>query len=279
MKFLLGLFVFFLVATNVFGQRDSWVGAGFFQIGFQGGKTEYEKMFYQMEPYYGNPYTGHPSDTNALSGESKAKEFSFNMQFLGTHALFTFGMGYAGKRALPGGLYSREYNLFNTRLAFGGYFGKYVGLYLGAQYNYNIVEFQGSLNSQQYPNYQFTQILGGNQRGLGAHLVLPLGEHLMIRGSYMYDWIFREHKRFKGLAKTPEVEIVVPFDEDKTFGFTFRVSMPKREMYDTYNPDEPQLGFVPGTTFNSMYYQFSLILPASIFGSYSQTYTTVRVVE
>jgi hypothetical protein len=122
---------------------------------------------------------------------------------------------------------------------------------------------------------KYFEKLGGNQRGIGLNLVVPIGEKLLVRAGYYYEWIFREKKAYKGIAKTPELELYLPLDDDHTFGFSLKVSAPKRRMYDNFSANAPA-SYQPGVNFNSFLWEASISIPMP---SASTTTYVITVVE
>ena len=123
------------------------------------------------------------------------------------------------------------------RVAFGGTIAKYFGLYVGGQYMYSTLNTKGNDN--------FVTI-GGNQRGAGAHLMFSKGPFL-LRYSYMYDWIRREKRAYKGIATTHETSLAFNFG-DSGVGLIARAGFRTRKMdahYGEYDEATREYGFVP----------------------------------
>lgn len=114
-----------------------------------------------------------------------------------------------------------------TRVAFGGIVAKYFGVYVGGQYMYSELRTSGEYGIGG---------IGGNQRGFGGHLLFSKGI-VLVRYSYMYDWIRRDKKTFKGTAQTHEASLSVNFGDSgmglvARAGFRTRVMDPITGMYN-----------------------------------------------
>jgi hypothetical protein len=154
------------------------------------------------------------------------------------------------------------------RVAFGGTIAKYFGLYVGGQYMYS------TINTKD--NDQFVTI-GGNQRGAGAHAFFAKGPFL-ARYSYMYDWIRREKRTFKGIAITHEVSLAFNFGESGV-GLIARAGIRTRKMdanYGEYDEATRSFGFMPSFQSVDKYLTFGIFAGGLFSGV---TYTTVKVAK
>lgn len=112
------------------------------------------------------------------------------------------------------------------RLAFGLPITKNLAIYAGGQYRYAVIS---SLDVGDGN----TVHVGGNQRGAGGHLVYGTN-HFLLRYSYMYDWIRRNKRYYKGHAITHEISLAIPFSQEAAVGLMIRAAHRFREMEDGY---------------------------------------------
>lgn len=117
--------------------------------------------------------------------------------------------------------------LLPVQLAFGTNIGKYVGVYLGGQYQYTTFGITYPNNvSNDRPIY-----IGGNQRGAGIH-VMGAYKFLHFRYSYMHDWI-RAAQTFTGMSYTHEFVAHVGLSR---MGVFFKINDTFKEMDGGYFP-------------------------------------------
>lgn len=275
MKKIICLFVFaFPFMSNA--QWDKNGGIIFCKWGYQGGKTTVNNYFYETNPATYTGLTTSPVITASKEVKYSNKALFCEIEMVQRRMIFGMRFGFGLKKTVPDvqGFKSTDATYFNAYFGYGFNVKKYLSIIPTLRYNYSVFAQEGSPTLPNGTSHYFAK-LGGNQRGLGLNVVVPVGERLLIRAGYYYEWIFRENKQYKGLAKTPEVELYLPFDDDHTFGLALKMAMPNRVMYNNFSLNSPDL-FQPETTFNSFIWEASLSIPIP---SASTTTYVITVVE
>jgi hypothetical protein len=236
------------IVNSFSAQIQVWQGVDLGRLGYRHNLFTFNTTVYEPRQLVDNNtsaqminYTG-PSETIKLS----SLDFSFEVYGKNAYVFFDGSMipnliqGLAFKKKLeektklPSGAVFDIAEFIPTRLAFGGMFAKYFGIYVGGQYMYSVVLTD-----------KIDQI-GGNQRGVGGHF-LAGSSLFLFRYSYMYDWIRREKKQFKGIATTHEFSLHVPFG-DAGAGIVARTGFRVRKMdaiYGNISADSPLPEYKP----------------------------------
>lgn len=199
------------------------------------------------------------------------------------HNVLTFGMMAAGGRVffdMNGGFpvtkKDKIGNTFNTKLAFGGYVGKTIGVMVGGHYNY--ISYGAPVVPPPYKTSMEGKA-GWNQRGVGAHLLLnPSGEEdgrMLLRLSLMKDWLRRDAKKYKGSGFTPEAALYLTFDDERSFGLQFTATY-SALAWDAYKNGNNES--VPENKISSFVFNMGLIFPLSACGSASSGGRTIITV-
>ncbi|HLP14454.1 MAG TPA: hypothetical protein VK177_21165 [Flavobacteriales bacterium] len=268
------LFVGMLLATATFAnaQWDKNGGIIFCKWGYSGGSTKLGNYLYETNPNDYSSLTQEPTVIASRDVKYKNKAIFCEIETIQKNLIFgmRFGFGFQKQGETPG-FRSQDATWFNTTFGYGFHVKGKFSIIPTLRYNWNVFFQKGypegqvdltpeTVNASGYTETRSYGTLGGNQRGLGLNFVLPIGEKMILRGGYYYEWIFREKKQYKGLAKTPEIEFYLPFDDDHTFGFAFKIAMPNRKMYSTWTPDNTSI-YQPETTMKSFIWEASLSIP------------------
>lgn len=242
-------------------QWDKNGGIIFMKWGYQGGSTKVDNYFYETNPSDINNLTAAPQLLMSKDVKYKNKAIFLEVETVQKNLIFGMRFGYGLKTSVPGmaGFTMRDATYFNAYFGYGFRIKEYFSIIPTLRYNWSFASQEGSPVMPTGTSKYFTT-LGGNQRGIGINGVLPLGERILIRAGYYYEWIFRQKKAYKGLAMTPEVECYVPFDDDHTFGLSLKVSMPNRRMYDNFSLNNTSV-YEPAVKFNSFTWEASLSIP------------------
>lgn len=272
------LLIFFVItAATANAQWDKFNGLVYMKWGFQGGSSKIDNYFYETNPSTLGGQTTTPTVTASKGMDYKNKAIFMEIEAIKKNLIFGMRFGYGLKRMVSGvsNLHTRETTGFNCTFGYGFSIAKRISFIPTVRYNWYLFNAEGSPTTPvDMPKY-FSKI-GGNQRGFGLNVLLPFGEHILLRGGYYYEWIFRESKSQKGLATTPEVELYIPLDDDHIFGFAFKIAMPNRKMYESYNPDNTS-AYSPATSIKSFLWEASFSIPLT--GSSTSQIVTVTVVE
>lgn len=270
--------VFTLVFLGASAQWDKNGGIIFLKWGYQGGSTKVDNYFYETNPtdVSSGLVTQQPTMTYSQEVKYKNKALFAEVETVQRRLIFGMRFGFGLKTTVPGlaGFTMRDATYFNAYFGYGFNVKTWFSIIPTLRYNWSFAEQQGSPTLPAGTSKYFAT-LGGNQRGLGLNAVVPVGEKLLVRAGYYYEWIFRAKKAYKGLALTPEVELYYPFDDDHTFGLAFKVAMPNRKMYDNYNANSPQT-YQPETSFKSFIWEASISIPLP---SASTTTYVITVVD
>ncbi|SDK27439.1 hypothetical protein SAMN05421823_102322 [Catalinimonas alkaloidigena] len=198
-------------------QVSNWYGVDLGRIGYR--PFHVETNLYKYYAYGYGEYE--PGDT------LKVGTIDMSFEIFNKHTYFFTDLSILPNAIInpsPGKGYDMA-EAFPTRLAFGTPLGNYINVYVGGQWMYSVIEsFEGNNPSNGYP-----LIVGGNQRGAGAHFITGYrGFHL--RYSYMYDWIRRTKRAYKGIAQTHEFSLAVSPFKGSPIGFITRAGFRSREM-------------------------------------------------
>jgi hypothetical protein len=267
---------FVMATVTATAQWDKNGGIIFLKWGYQGGSTKVDNFFYQTNPSDYSNLTQSPQLTNAVGIKYQNKAIFMEMETVQKNLMFGFRLGYGLKKSVPNqpGFIMRDATYLNAFFGYGFHIKQYFSLIPTLRYNWSLAMQEGSPTLPAGTNKYFSK-LGGNQRGFGLNLVVPVGEKLLIRAGYYYEWIFREKKVYKGIAKTPELELYLPLDDDHTFGFSLKISTPRRKMLDNFNANAPA-SYQPTVNFNSFLWEASISVPLP---SASTTNYVITVME
>lgn len=208
------------------------------------------------------------NSNNGAAYEQKRKYniATFNLMAAGGHAFWDMNFGLPVKKSDKIG------NVFNTKLAFGGYLGKRLGIMVGGQYNYITIP------DLALPSPYVSSLEGAktwNQRGIGAHLLLnPSGEEdgkLLLRFSLMNEWLRRDKKKYKGDGGTFEGALYWT-DPERSIGLQLVATFSNLK-WDSYQDSSNKT--VPENKVNVFNCAATLILPLSACGGASSTRTTI----
>jgi hypothetical protein len=265
------MIMLFGAGTVANAQWDKNGGIIFCKWGYSGGSTNISNYLYETNP---SDYSSIKTEPQVIASQDvkyKNKAVFCEIETIQKNLIFgmRFGWGIKKQGDTPG-FRSQDATWFNTTFGYGFHIKGKFSIIPTLRYNWNVffqkgnpetqANLTGATNPTGYSTTKDYSILGGNQRGLGLNFVLPLGEKIILRGGYYYEWIFRDHKQYKGIAKTPEIEFYLPFDDDHTFGFAFKVALPNRTIYSTWTPDKPTI-YQPQTTMKSFIWEASLSIP------------------
>lgn len=235
---------------QAFGQWKGFMGG----LGYTFGSANVKAAGY-------NPTTG---ATHEQKRQYNVAHFS--MMAAGGHAFWDMNFG------IPVNKKDKIGNVLNTKLAFGGYLGKRLGIMVGGQYNYITIpdlELPSSYSSS------FVEAKVWNQRGIGAHLLLnPSGNEdgkFLLRISLMNDWLRREKKKYKGDGGTFEGALYWT-DPERSIGLQL-VATFSNLTWDSYQDSSNKT--VPENKINVFNCAATLILPLSACGSASSSRTTI----
>lgn len=263
-------------AIQVQGQWDKNGGIIFCKWGYQGGKSTVGNFFYQTNPGSADGQTTSPIMIASKDMTYKNKAVFCEIEMINPKLIFGMRFGWGLKKSVADiqGLTVRDGTYFNAYFGYGFPIKKHLSVIPTLRYNYTVFNVEGApVTNDVTPNYY--EEIGGNQRGFGLNVVVPVGEKLLIRSGYYYEWIFRKSKQYKGLAKTPEVELYLPFDDDHTFGLAFKIALPNRKMYNNFSVNNTSV-FQPESVTKGFHWELSASIPLP---SASTTTYVITVVE
>ena len=212
------LLILCLTSFNGFSQMKNWYRADLGTLGYKYNKVLFEKR----DPNYTSP-TYNYQDSNWLEFKGGTSELSADIFTKHTYFHIDASILTDLTIAYLTSSKKREEWWFNQegtgkfdqgkflpmRFAFGGNITKYVNLYAGGQWQYSSYNFEAE-DENKYEN----TFIGGRQMGIGAHLAFSYGP-VLIRQSYMIDWISRAGGMFKGNSTTHETALYIGY---KKFG-------------------------------------------------------------
>ncbi len=105
---------------------------------------------------------------------------------------------------------AQRFELIPTKLAFGGWIRDRIGLFAGAQYAYSRMIF----SDDDVPDML---MLGGHQRGFHGLAMLNLNR-LLVKGTFMYDWVSNSRGASQGNAQTVDLEVYYALGKRRIFG-------------------------------------------------------------
>ncbi len=280
----------------------------FVRAGYLMGNTKMDNYRYSA-----SLVNGSPEFSNFQEGHLVNRHVPIELEGYSENFLFTMGFALKPKKWVKEhekspGLSGTDGTGFSMKLAFGGYFSDNIGLFLGAQYQWNPTEIvndnviAAANSSKNFDYNSFTNTShnvmgtdfyhdfnGGNQKGFNANLMIAGGNRTLIRLTAMYDWVIRRTMKgggefspwnIKGNAMTGEAAIYFMFDEDEDIGISLNASYSIRntQLEQIENTDVPEINFDPGMTMTGLNFSVNLLLPASMFASQRYTTTTVRVI-
>jgi hypothetical protein len=256
-------------------------------LGFQTGATKIDPAFYTRAVNSGVPMISKTSP-------DKLGVSNFNLAFeaYGKNAYFDMGMGLGLKGHLKNHpeYTGKDRNGFETRLAFGGYIKKKVGIMVGGQYAFSYLNIDNNGYGTVYPAYvnqnltptsdSYIDKAGGGQFGWGIHLMYTPIDKLLLRASYMSNSIIREHQAVKGKSVNPEFAAYYCFNDAKTFGVFAKLNVSARTMAQYDKPGSTSTSdrmIIPEFQTNSTTFSIGIMLPPGIFGGAESTNTKVTV--
>lgn len=270
-----------LASASSFAQMENWEGVDLGRICYKHNSFEMNMTSFQQHVYA------------TKSGSQSADEFGPNekvsigsidlsFEMLGKNAYFFVDasmipnliQGAVMKDKLKTNLTFESGNRMDytefipMRVAFGGPIAKYFGLYVGGQYMYS------SINTMA--NDKFVTI-GGNQRGAGAHVLFGKGPFL-FRYSYMYDWVRRDKRVYKGIAITNEASLAFNFGNSGV-GLIARAGARVRKMdadFGEYDESTRDFGFMPSLQSVDKYFTIGIFAAGLFSGT---TYSVTKVAE
>ncbi len=227
-----------IICLNVHAQMETWYSVDLGRLAYRANTINTNiRQFSESGPYA-------PGDT------IKVPSWDLSFDIYTKHTYFFLDASVLPNLILgPSEEKLKNYDIgemLPIRLAFGFPITKYFNFYAGGQWQYAWIEVFESGNAP------FPYMVGGNQRGAGAHLVFGLSK-INIRYSYMYDWIRRNKRDVKGIAKTHEISIAIAPFNTSSFGFIVRGGLRDREMEGGY--------MAPNQTLNSKAKQRPFIIP------------------
>jgi len=294
------LIILAIILTSNLGQAQ--FDHMFLRIGWQTGSTKISPQLYSIYSIDGT------NQTTTFGREREAtiynKHVPVDLEVLTKNALFN--MGFSAKLKSKKGHKTSPNTRgmdgpgFYTKLAFGGYFGESVGLFIGGQYTWapmeltqwetssstNLLDIRSGASGPG--EYRLTYS-GGHQRGLGAHILININNQIGWRNSFMYDKISRKgipgnvtynDYLMEGIGITGESSIYLMFDEDNNFGISIGAIYSTRNMTFGYSGENE--GFAPVApehTLSGLNFNINLLIPADWMGGQSYTTTTIRVVD
>lgn len=237
---------------KVNAQAEEWLNVELGQFGFIHSKYTMNTLWFSV---YDQVQSGNSKQTIYLygpSGELKINRPYLREEFYFKNAYIDFDLtvlsdmvGLLVSKKMRAGRPIENYTghkwggaeAFPMRLAFGGFFTKNFGFYGGAQYKWSSMD----VDPNDGYAYQFQSHLGGHTRGFGAHGVFA-NKYFLTRYSFMYDWIRRAKRKYKGSAQTQEVSLFIALNSDKTV-----------TLFGTYQWTSRKMNSFFGTTDDNVY--------------------------
>lgn len=251
MKKLIIIFCAFICSTTVKAQAEDWFNVELGQFGFIHSKYSMNSLWFSVYNTGGGAhkqtiYEYGPEGNLKINRPYLREEFYFkNVYFDLDLTIISDMVGLLVSKKMRAGRSIENYEGHNwdgaeaipIRLAFGGFFTKNFGFYGGAQYKWSSMDVGPNTG---FP-YQFQSHLGGHTRGFGGHGVFA-NKYFLTRYSFMYDWIRRAKKKYKGSAQTQEVSLFVALNSEKTV-----------TLFATYNWTSRKMNSFFGTTDDQVY--------------------------
>ncbi len=277
------LFIAMIVVVFNCAQMEGWEGVDMGRIGYKQNTFNLNMTsFDQNVRISGSP--GQMKDSAGPSESVSLGSLDLSFETMGNHTYFFLDasmipnliQGLVMKEKLKEKLTFESGNRLDyvefmpMRVAFGGTIANNFGLYVGGQYMYSTIN--------TFDNDNFVTI-GGNQRGAGAHAFFSAGAFL-ARYSFMYDWIRREKRVYKGIATTHEASLAFNFGESGV-GLVARAGIRTRVMdahYGEYDEGSRTFGFVPSFQSVDKYFSFG-IYAAGLFSGTTRTTTRISVIN
>lgn len=239
-----------LTALASQAQLDSWYGVDLGRIGYRYNSLKLNTVSYTNLNFNGGDNYGDSAKVSLGSLDLSAEVYGKNAYFfLDASFIPNLIQGLVANKRLQEKLALDPQGRLDIvealpfRLAFGGPVTKNVAIYAGGQWMYSIFV---STDVANYP-----VIVGGNQRGAGLHLVYG-DSRLLVRYSFMYDWIKRQKRAYSGMAATHEASAAYALTSDGKFGLIVRAAHRFRKMDDgymhpsqDYNDSHREMVFVP----------------------------------
>lgn len=227
------LFFLLLIPSISFAQLKDWYKTDLSKLGYRRNIITFENApNNQFAAFSNNPFRTIKGASWEFSTEIFTKHAYFGMN--GSY-LLDIGTTLFQFKSKDRWFKNSEYNLergelIPVQLAFGTNIGKYVGVYLGGQYQYTTfgVNYPNNSNGALRDIY-----IGGNQRGAGIHIMAAY-KFLHIRYSYMHDWI-KAAKTFTGMSYTHEFVAHVGLSQ---LGIFFKINDTFKEMDGGYLPND-----------------------------------------
>jgi len=267
---------FGLLGSNANAQIESWYGVDLGRIGYRYNNLKMNTTWYTNNNFTTAELYGDSAKLSIGSVDLSAEVYGKNAYFfLDASLIPNFIQGAIQKKKLAektalspqGSLDIAE--MLPIRLAFGGPVTDDFAIYAGGQWMYSVFLTEGVAGRPV--------IVGGNQRGAGLHLVYGT-DKILVRYSFMYDWIRRTKREYKGIATTNEVSVAVPLVPESKFGLIFRAAHRFRGMEDgymyaakDYNEVGDDLMFVPKLQVSDFFFTVGIYME----GLFSGTTRTV----
>lgn len=240
MKFKLLFLVLFMTKLNINAQ-EVWQKVDLSRSGLRFTKTTVENAGFDLINDGNNNYSFNmlPSDKMSIGSVPLISDFitkhayvHMDISVLTIAAQALVMNDYIDEKSNTANTDFEIIEVFPLRFAFGGTFAKYFGLYGGVQWMYSVTNAQPTSVLSQSFNGGYAgapALIGGNQRGFGGHFLF--GTHkFLFRYSYMYDFIARTQRTYKGKAQTHEFNLFIPFGKKK-FGAFITYNKRSRTMF------------------------------------------------
>lgn len=163
--------------------------------------------------------------------------------------------------------------IFNTRLAFGGYIKDKFGIFAGGQYNYNEIQLKNV-------NTDYTTRYGGHHWGISTHLIVPTS-FMLVKYTGLYDWIktpknFPPQGRQNSLTNELTLEIGLSSDKELTF---YVIGSHKMFMSKAVYSEDGNHYIRPKFTGTQWSIQAGLCMYLTGLGTSRQTIVTLKVID
>lgn len=267
------LVCFSIVLANVaWAQIDTWYGVDLGRIGYRYNSLKLNTVSYTNKNFISDDYYGDSASVSLGSVDLSSEIYGKNAYFfLDASLIPNLIQGLVSKKRLAEKLALAPQGrldiveMMPVRLAFGGPVTKNVAVYGGGQWMYSM------FLSDDVNNYPV--IVGGNQRGAGVHVVYG-DTRLLLRYSFMYDWIRRQKRQYQGIAITHEASAAYALSEGGNFGLIVRAAHRFREMEDgymhpsqDYNDSHREMVFVPKLQASDFFFTIGFYLEGLFSGT------------
>ncbi len=293
MKNLLFSILCLLAVSDAFAQRLSGY---IFRVGINASSTKVNNFTYTDKQIF-NSITGVESRSLENFAGAQATTFAIpvGVEVFGKNIYFNTEISFGLRGTIqPNTNYNKSISkdgTFDVRLAFGGYFNENMGIMGGIHYKYQSLKVpnfssdnganggvrgagflfeQGTNNTGNQAGNLFNDRIGGNMPGINVNFFYSPNAKVMVRGTYLASYIVPAAKfPTRGIGHQLEASIcyVTSEDSDERFGVILTAGFQSRSMWAASAIDAQSNKFkysYPNTAANSLFANFSLILPGKI---------------